>query len=1220
MDGAVFTNMKLDPRLLRLVREYQAVFLVTILLGIAGGVLVVWQARLLSQVVDGVFMAGWNLSDVAGIMLGLLVVIGLRSLSVYGMEYSAGALAARIKRDLRQRLFVHISALGPSFTWSERTGDLTSVVLNGARELDAYFSQYLPQVILAVAIPIITLLFILPLDVLSAVVLLLTAPLIPIFMVLIGGFSQSVTRQQWQTLRRMSAYFLDVLQGLTTLKIMGRSLAQIKVIAQISERYRQTTMGVLRVTFLSALVLEMVATISTAVVAVEIGLRLLYGRLSFPEALFVLLLAPEFYLPLRNLGARFHAGMAGVAAAESIFAILETPLPDSGAGSGREAVPKLDSGQVIRFEHLQYAYPDGNQALRDVHFELESGNTLALVGPSGAGKSTLANLLLGFILPVQGVIRIAGTDLRHIPLPVWLSQVAWVPQKPYLFNDTVEANIRLAQPEASLEAIRKAAYLANAEEFIQRLPYKYQTVIGERGSHLSAGQAQRIALARAFLKNAPLVVMDEPSANLDPENEALIREATGRLLEGRTAIIIAHRLNTVYQADKIVVLRDGRLLESGSHSELLQDGDFYPKLVQAYAGATGAESKFQPHVTSPDATEASSPAQVMAGTPLPYTPPEPGQRSALTRLLKLISPYKARIALSVFLGFATVMSGIGLMTTSAYIISVAALQPSIAVLQVPIVGVRFFGISRGLFRYLERLVTHDVAFRILANLRVWFYRRVEPLAPARLSRYRSGDLLARVIQDIGQLENFYVRALAPPLVAICVTVVVTTFLYGFKPSLAMNALLFLCLAGLGVPRLTRWLGRQPGRQLLGNQARLSSELVDGIQGMADLWAFGRIGDYQQRLATTSTLLAANQTRFAFVNGLQSALVALFTGLAAWGALYLAIPLVSSAQIEGIYLAGIVLATLTSFEAATPLPLAAQYMEANLSAARRLFEIADAPPAVRDVAEPLPLPAFSQLELKDIEFHYPVHDVKGQAGFSPVESTPVLDAIGFDLVTGKRIAIVGASGAGKSTLVNLLQRFWEYQAGEIMLDGKDYRQYGQVDIRAMLAVIEQNAHMFDATIRENILIARPEASEDDLQRVIKVAQLDNFIQALPEGLNSRVGEAGAKLSAGECQRIAVARALLREKPILIMDEPTAHLDALTERRLLEGIFDLGKPSAMLLISHRLIGMERMDRILVIKNGRIIEHGRHKELVTKQGYYSRMWALQNELLGASLAGNS
>jgi len=577
--------MNIDKRLFREAKAVRTGFMLTVALGFLGGIATVLQARYVSDIINNAFLEHDALVDLQPLFVILLLTILARALFIWGSEIAANRVAGEVKQKLRERLFAHIVALGPTYASGERTGELTNTAVEGIEALDAYFSQYLPQLALAALVPLTVLLFVLPRDPLSGLVLFLTAPIIPIFMVLIGKLADSLTKKQWHVLSRMSAHFLDVLQGLTTLKILGRSREQIDTIAAISERFRQTTLGVLRVAFLSALVLELVATISTAVVAVEVGLRLLYGHMVFREAFFVLLLAPEFYLPLRMLGTRFHAGMSGVAAAKRIFAVLETPLPAMAVTAPFSAAWPLERME-IRFRDVHFAYESGERpALQGVSFRIPAGKKVALVGPTGAGKSSIAHLLLRFIEPDRGEISVDGMPLRTFPADVWRQQVAWVPQRPYLFHDSVAANIRLGRPDASRKAILRAAKLAHVHEFVASLPAGYDTIIGEQGARFSGGQAQRIALARAFLKDAPLLILDEATSNLDPENEAVVQEATLSLMAGRSVLIIAHRLSTVYQADQIVVLAGGRVVESGRHAELIRQGGLYQRLVTAYGGA-----------------------------------------------------------------------------------------------------------------------------------------------------------------------------------------------------------------------------------------------------------------------------------------------------------------------------------------------------------------------------------------------------------------------------------------------------------------------------------------------------------------------------------------------------------------------------------------------------------------------------------------------------------
>jgi ATP-binding cassette subfamily C protein CydD len=575
--------MKLDRRLLRQAQTARVDLALTVGLGLLAGVVIVVQARFLSQVVSQVFLAGYSLSQVGSLLIVLLTLAMVRAVLVWGGELAANRVAGRVKRDLRERLAAHLLALGPAYAYGERSGELVNTAMEGIEALDAYFRQYLPQLALAALVPLTVLLFVFPVDWVSGLLLLLTAPLIPVFMVLIGNLADALTRRQWASLSLMSAHFLDVLQGLTTLKLLGRSREQIQAIGQISDEFRQATMGVLRVTFLSALVLEMVSTISTAIVAVQIGLRLLgvgRGHLVFEEAFFILLLAPEFYLPLRTLGARFHAGMAGVAAAQRIFEVLRVEVRvRAGAKQGQIELPS-----TLIFDDVHYAYDDGQRpALNGLSFQVAPGEKIALVGPSGAGKSTVAYLVLRFIEPDRGLITVTGCPLQDLPLAAWRRQVAWVPQNPYLFHSSVADNIRLARPDASLDEVVWAARQAHAHSFIEALPQGYDTVIGERGARLSGGEAQRLALTRAFLKDASLLILDEATANLDPEVEDLIQDALQCLLQGRTALIIAHRLQTVYRADRILVLDRGRVVDEGTHAALLHRAGLYQRLIGAYS-------------------------------------------------------------------------------------------------------------------------------------------------------------------------------------------------------------------------------------------------------------------------------------------------------------------------------------------------------------------------------------------------------------------------------------------------------------------------------------------------------------------------------------------------------------------------------------------------------------------------------------------------------------
>ncbi|MCX6066725.1 MAG: thiol reductant ABC exporter subunit CydD [Chloroflexi bacterium] len=571
-------------RLLALARSSGLALTLSILLGWIGGLLIILQAWTLASIVNNVFLNGLTRAALTVPLGILLAVVAAKALTIWGAEVSANVVAQRVKTDLRERLLAHLADLGPAFTQGERTGELAAAAIEGVEALDAYFSQYLPQMVLAASIPLTVLLLIFPIDLLTGIIFLLTAPLVPFFMVMIGKSAETLTGRQFATLSRLSAHFYDVLQGLTTLKALGQAKGQAKVIADVSERYRDVTMQVLRVTFLSALALELLTTLSTAIVAVEIGLRLLYSKMEFLPAFFILVLAPDFYLPLRQLGLRFHAGMSGATAAKRIFEILDTPVQkveNGELGIGKTALFTIHKFQ-INFENVTYQYPNRDvPAIDQATFSIPDGQLTALVGASGAGKSTLASLLLRFIEPVSGRILVDDRRLDEIPAEIWRQSLAWVPQNPYLFQDSLSANLKLARPEAVESDLIRACEQAGLMDFIATLPQGFETVIGERGARLSGGQAQRLALARAFLKDAPFLLLDEPTSSLDPGLEAELQQSVQRLMKGRTALVIAHRLSTVFQADQIIVLEAGKIVETGKHGGLISQNGLYASLVKS---------------------------------------------------------------------------------------------------------------------------------------------------------------------------------------------------------------------------------------------------------------------------------------------------------------------------------------------------------------------------------------------------------------------------------------------------------------------------------------------------------------------------------------------------------------------------------------------------------------------------------------------------------------
>lgn len=597
--------MKVERRLQKLNKQSRRLTMLATFFGLVAALLLAGQSILLSEAVSRVFLGGALRTAVLPLIAVMLVLLLCRSALIWVADVIHQRAASHLKRDVRGQLAEHLLRLGPAYTVGERSGELVHTAVSGVEALDEYTTQYVPSRTLAAIVPVLIFLLILIIDPWTTLVLLFAGPMLILIMALIGTSTKAIVERRFAEMTWMSAFFLDILQGLPTLKLYGRSQEQTDNIHHISEQYGNTTMDILRTAFQTSLVMEWSATAATALVALEVSLRLMNGLLPFNQALAVLLLTPEFFLPLRQMALQYHAGTEGKTAAEKIFAILDTPVvsvyenkPQRRGEHGEKFAKSLTdlsstNGQPqsapfmgdICLQNVSLAYADGKRpALNNISLTIGQGQTVALVGQTGAGKSSVAHLLLRFVQPDVGLITVGELALTAVPADEWRTQIAWVPQNPHLFHGTVADNLRLAKPEASKAELIVAAQAAHAHEFIQTLPQGYDTQIGEQGTRLSGGQRQRLAIARAYLKDAPFLILDEATANLDAESEALVRDALTRLKQGRTVLIIAHRLHMVADADEIVVLANGRIVEQGQHQTLLAQNGTYHALTRAYAG------------------------------------------------------------------------------------------------------------------------------------------------------------------------------------------------------------------------------------------------------------------------------------------------------------------------------------------------------------------------------------------------------------------------------------------------------------------------------------------------------------------------------------------------------------------------------------------------------------------------------------------------------------
>ncbi|MFU2340251.1 thiol reductant ABC exporter subunit CydD [Streptomyces albidoflavus] len=1199
----------IDPRLLRYARATRFFLAAVVVLGALGAGLVIAQAMLLAELIVSSFEQRFDTGDLTTPLLLLVAVALGRALVSWLTELAAHRASAAVTSELRMRLVERAGQLGPGWLGDRRTGSLIALATRGVDALDDYFARYLPQLGLAVVVPVAVLARIVTEDWVSAAIIVVTLPLIPLFMALIGWATQSRMDRQWGLLSRLSGHFLDVVAGLPTLKIFGRAKAQAASIRRITHDYRRATLRTLRIAFLSSFALELLATLSVALVAVTIGMRLVHGDMDLYTGLVILVLAPEAYLPLRQVGAQYHAAAEGLAAAEEVFAVLETPVPHTGT----QAPP----AGALAFEGVTVRYPGRDApAVREATFTVEPGETVALVGPSGCGKTTLLQAALGFVAPAEGRVTVGGTDLAEVDREQWHQRIAWVPQRPQLFAGTVAENVRLARPDASEAEVARALEQAGAREFVAGLPAGAETELGEDGAGLSAGQRQRVALARAFLADRPVLLLDEPTASLDGASEEAVVEAVRRLAVGRTVLLVVHRPALLAVADRVVRLDEVMKASAGegergvpaqrgatvrtpvvsaADSMTVADGprgvdvsrETRPEEWEWFFSDVSRETTSRPEESEADVSRETSAAEATADRRLP------GRGSALVRVRAAGREARGRLILSLVLGSLALGSAVGLMATSGYLISRASQQPPVLYLMMAVTATRAFGIGRAVFRYAERLVSHDVVLRMLADTRVAVFRRLERLAPAGLRGTRRGDLLSRLVADVDALQDYWLRWLLPAGWAALVSTVSVLFMTWLLPAAGAVLAIGLLAAAVGVPLVSGGFARRAERRLAPARGALATRVAEVLTGTGELTVAGALAHRTARTGDADRELTRIRARGAAANALGAGLTAVITGLTTVAAAYVGIRGVSAGALDGVALAVVVLTPLAAFEAVTALPLAVQFRQRVRRSAERVHEVLDAPVPVTEPEAAGPAP----------ESPFPV-ELRGVAARHPGQERDALTGIDLTVAEGRRIAVVGPSGSGKTTLAQLLLRFLDPRTGSYTLDGASAPGLDGDDVRRLVGLCAQDAHVFDSTLRENLLLADRSATEARLREVLGRARLLEWAETLPQGLDTPVGEHGARLSGGQRQRLALARALLAGFPLLVLDEPAEHLDLETADRLTADLLAATRGLTTLLITHRLAGLEAVDEILVLDEGQIVQRGTYEELGAEDGPFRRL----------------
>ncbi len=1182
--------MYFDPRLWQFTKGLRLRIAGAVVLGLLSAAVGIARLALLGWLLGRVFQ-GESFGDLILPVVAVAAAMLARGVLEYWRTMAAHHTAALVQHQIRARLFDQIAALGPSQFGGQRSGEVLLSVIDGVEQLETYFGQYLPQLFVAAVTPFGIFAFAAFLDLPLAGVLLGFALLTLVAPVAFHHWDMRAAKARQSAYAAYGAELLDSVQGLATLKAFGQSTARGRFLAGKAHELFRSTMWVLASNSASRGITDAGIAVGAAAALGVGAARVADGTIGIEVLLIVLMMGVEVFRPMRDLRALLHTGMHGQSAAESLFRLLDTRPAIEDADGAADAAPLAPT---LAFEDVHFAYPGGRRAAHaGLSFTVGAGERVGIVGASGAGKSTILRLLMRFDDPQEGRILLGGEDLRSLDRAALRARFGVVNQDTYLFHGTAAENIRFGKPDASDAEIEAAAEAANAHGFMARLPQGYDTVIGERGIRLSGGQRQRIAIARALLRDAPILLLDEALSSVDAENEAVIQDALGRLMGGRTVLIMAHRLSSVIDADRILVLDDGRVVESGRHAELMAKQGVYHRLMadQVREGleaprsaAPGAEPAVEP--TTEDRRLAAAATiepddEVLRAEGL-------GWWSAWMRLLGLVRPFRSRVNLAFGLGVARVVAFIGIGVLSALVVAGLKLGTPVGGLLIALYATAPLA---GLLHWLESWVAHDMAFRLLTEMRIALYDKLDRLAPAYLLRRRTGDIVGMATQDVELVEYFFAHTIAPALVAILVpaAVMATLLIYGWPTAAALAP--FILLVGLSPFLLRKRLDRLGGRarEMLG---LLNAHAVDTIQGLTELLAFGQ--QAARRAVFLGFVRDHHRVRMLYYRDLtvQMALIETATGLGG-----LAVVMAGTAWIAAGWLEAAMLPLLAILAMATFLPVSeiahiGRQLADTLGATRRLHAVHSARVAVADGPGASPSPGAPALEMAGVSFTY----VGTQR--------PALEGVTLTVRPGETLALVGPSGAGKTTIAHLFMRFWDPAEGTVRLDGEDVRDWTLDALRARIALVAQDTYLFNDTLRANILIARPDASEAALAEAVRRAALEDFVAALPEGLETRVGERGTQLSGGQRQRVAVARAVLKNAPILILDEATSHLDAVNEAMLRRALSELMAERTTVVIAHRLSTVRDADTIVVLDDGRIAETGTHEDLVARAGLYSQL----------------
>ena len=1117
-----------DVRLLQLVPALRHHLVVVGVVAAVTAVAVVVQAGVLAGGLTDLVQRGDVDGGLARLAIALTVVAVVRGGAVAVTEWSAGRAMAATRARVLEAVLDHAEVDGDRASSGLASREAT-IATTGADELEPYVRQFLPALMLAVAVPLVAGVRILTADLLSAALVAVTVPLIPIFMVLIGRMTQRRTQRQWATLQRLGGHFLDVVEGLPTLRLFGRADAQRESVHRVSEQYRSTTMGALRIAFLSALALELIATLSVALIAVEIGLRLASGSFELYPALVILLLAPECYFPIRRVGASFHAAQAGLDASDDLHELLDRPtLPVGTRPAPRAGTVELRGVELRR---------NGRRVIEGLDLDLVPGTVVAVIGPSGIGKSTLIEAVRGRLLERSGAITVDDIDVGDLDPDSWADRLAVIGQRLVASTSTVAAAVRAGtgvSPD-ELSAALAAVGLGDLDAG------------GRRLEELSGGQLRRVQVARAIVAvrsgRVSIVLADEPTAHLDADAADAVWRALDGLAREHGAAVLAATHDERAVADHVV--------------ELHSAAPTVPTAVGPAAPVNRLPDVEAFEVTSLPARDPATPVQSLGDEARPVESSRtfswesvPQSWRAVQRVMAMARPARRRFAGATGLGIAAEASTLGLAAFAAWLIVRASGQPDLAELSLAILAVRAFGTGKGVFRYGERLATHDAGLRALSEIRASVVDRLARIAPAGIPGWERGDLLQRVVADVDRLLDLFVRVLGP-MVAVVVTAgsaAVISLVLDVRAGLVLLG--GLAVVAVIVPGATVVTESSIGSSITDVRSRVSARVLAHTERLDDMIADRTAPANRRRIGELDTERTRYERRRTTARALTGAIIA----AGPLATVILTLLVVDPGSVAAPILGVLVLWPLAVVELAGSANEAAATVPTVSASAQRVLAVLDTPdpaPATSAAATALgPGPPWITLDAVTARW--------------PGTGADAVGPVSLGVPPASRHLIVGPSGSGKSTLAAVLVGFLPPASGDYRLD--DVCVAAVADVRRSVTWIQQVPWLADSTVRENLRIADPEADDEALDEVLRAVRLSAWLNHLPHGLDTHLGRGGAAMSGGEAQRLALARVLLADQRVVVLDEPTANLDRTTADAVMTTVLERCAGRTTIVLGH------------------------------------------------------